>query len=39
VPFYERVLGMEVLESGRGADGSGKGLAVLMRKGRGNRVH
>jgi len=37
VPFYERILGMELLESKKGEDGSGQGLAVLMRKGRGNR--
>jgi GNAT superfamily N-acetyltransferase len=37
VPFYERILGMELLENKKGEDGSGQGLAVLMRKGRGNR--
>jgi GNAT superfamily N-acetyltransferase len=37
VPFYERILGMEILESRKGEDGCGQGLAVLMRKGSGNR--
>jgi hypothetical protein len=37
VPFYERVLGMQVVECSRGADGEGKGLAVMMRKGAAHR--
>jgi ribosomal protein S18 acetylase RimI-like enzyme len=37
VLFYERILGMELLVSKKGEDGSGQGLAVLMRKGRGTR--
>ena len=37
VPFYEKIMGMTVLESRRGKDGeSGEGLAVLMRKGKGD---
>jgi GNAT superfamily N-acetyltransferase len=35
VPFYEKILGMQVFESGRGEDGEGRGLAVMMRKGKG----
>lgn len=37
VPFYEKILGMEVVEGRRGEDGSGKGLAFMMRKGRAHR--
>lgn len=34
VPFYEKVMGMSVLEFERGADGkSGEGVAVMQRKG------
>ncbi|KAH8650609.1 hypothetical protein BGZ60DRAFT_421428 [Tricladium varicosporioides] len=37
VPFYEKIMGMTVLESGKGKDGGiGQGLAVLMRKGKGD---
>lgn len=37
VPFYEKLMGMSVIESRRSSDGkSGEGLAVLMRKGKGN---
>jgi hypothetical protein len=39
VPFYERILGMQVFESRRGEDGDGRGLAVMMRKGKGYRQH
>jgi GNAT superfamily N-acetyltransferase len=37
VPFYEKILGMQVFESGRGEDGEGMGVAVMMRKGNGFR--
>ena len=37
VPFYEKILGMQVFESGRGEDGEGRGVAVMMRKGNGYR--
>ena len=37
VPFYEKLMGMELIECRRGADGrNGEGLAVLMRKGDGD---
>ncbi len=39
VPFYQRVLGMQVFESRRGEDGDGRRLAVMMRKGKGYRQH
>ncbi|KAE9364600.1 hypothetical protein N431DRAFT_431450 [Stipitochalara longipes BDJ] len=37
VPFYERVLGMQVVECKKGMDGNGTGLAVMMRKGAAHR--
>ena len=37
VPFYEKIMDMEVVECSKGKDGEdGKGLAVLIRKGRGH---
>jgi ribosomal protein S18 acetylase RimI-like enzyme len=37
VPFYEKILGMEVVESRRPKNGeAGEGLALMMRKGRGH---
>lgn len=37
VPFYEKTMGMTVIESGKGKDGgSGEGLAVMTRKGKGH---
>lgn len=37
VPFYEKVMGMTVLECKKGENGkSGQGLAVLMRRGKGD---
>ncbi|KAL3422972.1 putative GNAT family N-acetyltransferase [Phlyctema vagabunda] len=37
VPFYEKLLGMHVMESRRGEDGqSGEGLALMERLGRGD---
>jgi ribosomal protein S18 acetylase RimI-like enzyme len=36
VPFYEKILGMEVAECRKGEDGGGQGLATMMRKGRGH---
>jgi len=37
VPFYEKILGMEIVEGKRGKDeAGGEGLAVLMRKGKGH---
>lgn len=35
VPFYEKILGMELVEGGREEDGTGKGVAVLVGKGKG----
>ncbi|KAJ5860541.1 Acyl-CoA N-acyltransferase [Penicillium soppii] len=35
VPFYEKLLGMEVSGGQMGADGHGTGLAVMIRKGKG----
>lgn len=37
VPFYEKILGMQVFESLKGENGEGRGLAVMMRKGKGYR--
>ncbi|RDW72859.1 hypothetical protein BP6252_06766 [Coleophoma cylindrospora] len=41
VPFYEKIMGMELVESHRQPDGSGVGPAVLMRRGDGDpsKVH
>jgi len=37
VPFYEKVLGMQVMECRKEEGGEGKGLAVMMRKGKAHR--
>jgi len=37
VPFYERVLGMQVVECRKEEGGNGKGLAVMMMKGKAHR--
>lgn len=39
VPFYEKILGMQVFESKKWEGGDGRGLAVMMRKGKGYRQH